>query len=497
MDPKSDHLTLELSALDQILPGYYARMVLCFSRPLDSDQSATVATLQKALAATVTAVPFLAGQVCPALDGEGSRGRLEVRYREDGMIPLHVKDVSKVMRTFAELEQAEMPMSMMDSDLLAPLGVIVPGNPRTAVTDGSQPSTPVVAVQANFVTGGLILVVCVHHATMDGTGLGNLIDLLALHCRSSTAPGPLPASVWDRRSLAVDGHPPVSPERHPEYKIEPAASTPTAPVPAAPPSLPPITSRIFHLSLAKLARLKRDASPADGSSWISTNDGLAALIWHCLSRARAGHLSPEQKAAPSMLGIAVNGRARMQPALAEPYLGNVNLFAHVTAPVLDLIAPSNPLSTSAVAIRKAIAAIDDPHIRSAIALIQSIDDLSRLQPGFQPFLTTDIAMSSWTHMPVYQADFGAQVGGRPRWIRLPQSLFDGLAILLPRRPSTTTAPAKAAAGKDVNEDKDKDEDDDEDKDRTGFDLFISLRADDMASLVQDEQWRKYAGEGVA
>lgn len=56
--------------------------------------------------------------------------------------------------------------------------------------------------------------------------------------------------------------------------------------------------------------------------FLSTNDALCALIWRCAIRARELNSSLESK-----VGMATNGRSRLEPKLPEVYFGNVNFYA--------------------------------------------------------------------------------------------------------------------------------------------------------------------------
>lgn len=84
-------------------------------------------------------------------------------------------------------------------------------------------------------------------------------------------------------------------------------------------------------------------------------------------------------------------------------------------------------------------------------------------PAFATFLGHDLAITAWTDLPLYEADFGNGLG-KPEWVRVPKASFDGLCIILPKRGDG------------------------------GIEVLVGLRSDDMARLKGDEAWREYAQE---
>jgi trichothecene 3-O-acetyltransferase len=163
--------------------------------------------------------------------------------------------------------------------------------------------------------------------------------------------------------------------------------------------------------------------------------------------------------------MAVNARRHLNPPLSPNYLGNVNLFATSLLPLSTLSAPGPAsLASVALSIRKAIVAVNNQHIRSAISLIDSLPNIKALQYGFNSFLGPDIAVTSWEGMGVYGQNWGLGLG-TPEWARTVTSGsgFDGLGIVMPRRPGG------------------------------GLEVMLGLRSEDMERLERDAIWREYCG----
>lgn len=77
------------------------------------------------------------------------------------------------------LRQAKFPFSMLDETMVAPCKTL-PGSPDESTSD----SSPVFLLEANFITGGLLLTFVGQHQTMDMTGQGQIIHLFSKACRN-------------------------------------------------------------------------------------------------------------------------------------------------------------------------------------------------------------------------------------------------------------------------------------------------------------------------
>ncbi|KAL8150728.1 hypothetical protein V2J09_020536 [Rumex salicifolius] len=108
---------------------------------------------------------------------------------------------------------------------------------------------------------------------------------------------------------------------------------------------------------------------------------------------------------PSKLYIPVDARSRLEPNLSPMYIGNAVLKATPVASAGDLV--SNPTSYAADKIHESVARMDNEYLRA------------------HAFECPNLGLTSWTRLPVYEADFG---WGRPTfmgpgWINAKCSCF--------------------------------------------------------------------------
>ncbi|RLM64433.1 uncharacterized protein C2845_PM16G11760 [Panicum miliaceum] len=130
---------------------------------------------------------------------------------------------------------------------------------------------------------------------------------------------------------------------------------------------------IFKLTLADLTRLRSQLPSGEGAPRLSTYIILAAHVWRCVSLAYG--LPPEQ---PTKLFCATDGCQRLQPPLPDGYFGNV-------------IFTATPLAEAG-----------------------------------KIFRCPNLGLTSWTRLPVHDADFG---WGRP--VFMGPITCEGLGFVLP------------------------------------------------------------------
>ncbi|KAL2481109.1 Spermidine hydroxycinnamoyl transferase [Abeliophyllum distichum] len=135
-------------------------------------------------------------------------------------------------------------------------------------------------------------------------------------------------------------------------------------------------------------------------------EAVAGHMWRCVSKARRH--ADEQL---TTLHIPVDYRKRMQPPLPKGYFGNANLRQAATTTSGELL--SKPLAYASSKIREAIEKVTDEFVRSYIALIKTLPDVS-VRRNFHTVGCTlggfygnpNMEITSWTAMPVFEADFG-------------------------------------------------------------------------------------------
>lgn len=158
----------DLDVLGQQLPfKLYTQLCFCFSMPDNaSSHSATIATLTNGLERLSASFSWLAGQVVKAEGSdEGKSDIFKIKpFKETPR--LVVKDLGHdaSIPTMDALRRANFPISMLDESIVAPH--------RTLPESNSDKIAPVFLLQANFITGGLLLTIVGQHNTMDMTGQG-------------------------------------------------------------------------------------------------------------------------------------------------------------------------------------------------------------------------------------------------------------------------------------------------------------------------------------
>ncbi|CAM6123165.1 unnamed protein product [Calypogeia fissa] len=256
--------------------------------------------------------------------------------------------------------------------------------------------------------------------------------------------------------------------QHPEYAVDTPLISPSTASPVWIGTVPTTEIAVFYFSGDALARLKdaargdlaaKNAAKADqqmetGAAfhedsvpWISTNDALSALLWSSITRARhcqgkvedastvstVGTVGGEEGAVgqlESKLGMANNGRHKLNPPLPKTYIGNVNLYSLTVLPVSSLRL-EGALPNVARLVRASVNHIDNKHIRSAVRFIDALPDIAALKPGFAPFMGMDLAITSWAEMGLNGLSWGHGVGTVER-VRVPAINFDGLCVIFPR-----------------------------------------------------------------
>eukprot|EP00250_Pteridium_aquilinum_P010021 c19096_g1_i1 orf=260-2071(+) len=178
---------------------------------------------------------------------------------------------------------------------------------------------------------------------------------------------------------------------------------------------------ILHLTKQQVQELRAKAADKKTGVTFSTYEAVSAHVWRCVTRAR--QLRGEQE---TKLYIATDGRARLRPALPKGYFGNVIFTATPTARAADL--EEEGLSYGAGKIRGALERMDDEYLRSALDYLEMQPNLGALVRGAHTFKTPNLGITSWTRLPIHEADFG---WGRPIFMGPAGIPFEGLAYLLP------------------------------------------------------------------
>lgn len=388
---------IKFSPIDQVTPPIYSRRILVFSRN-DSDREQAVMALRSGLQRTVNEIPILAGQM-----GYASTGWTV----KNGQARLRIKDVDL---GFSELQSSNFSESMLPADMLSSV---------PALTD-PQTEWHACRIQANFIRGGLLLVISINHTTMDGYGITRVIEALARNCRVREGVAPLEPVVIDR---------PVFSESTVDGDIAKLAAYSIV---RGTPNLGPISSRIitasFRLPVQNLGVLKAAASPAE--DWITTHDAVNSLCWrvHARSRLKAGIISDQDTA---RFAFPVDFRRLTTLPLPSHYTGNAVLMNKVGLPVKTLLGPDG-LSQAAAAIRAGVREVDSAYVDNFIAVAKSLETPGQLKINLKlEHRNTGFGSTSYKGFAHSTLDWDPALGRFER-MRLASGVTgEGMSIIMP------------------------------------------------------------------
>lgn len=251
-----DEIT-QLSDLDHLMPKLYVHMIEVFELPADANKDAIINNLLQGLARTLDDYPIVAG----TLHFDNEARRIVVKKQHGSAVSLYVKTAEvDDIPAFSFLDEKDFPVHLLDASKVLPPAFAgqfpVPGQ------DTSATGTPALALQVTFIEGGLILALAVSHQVCDGPGCEAFLDALSRHSAAATqgtvyvSPTPIP----NRSILRATSKPSPSTweKLGPQYPTFKAPDTPSPPPPAdAKP--PAVKTRIWHIPLRNLQKLKAEA----------------------------------------------------------------------------------------------------------------------------------------------------------------------------------------------------------------------------------------------
>ena len=151
--------------------GLYTQLCFCF--PLQGLHLRTQRAIGDYLYAgaerLVKHVPWLGGSVIQSPSGE-----YLIQY--SGSVPAVLcRDLRRPLSDYDDMREARFPSSMLDETIIAP---------RRTLQAGNEEAPPVMMLQANFVKGGLLLVVIAQHNCINLRGQAQCIEVFAKACRN-------------------------------------------------------------------------------------------------------------------------------------------------------------------------------------------------------------------------------------------------------------------------------------------------------------------------
>lgn len=268
----TDEERFKVSTLDYLSGMTFCSFAVFF--PLnDCDQRKSIETLKTGLERTLSQTRHLCGKIEKDLSG----GHSFVK-RKDSTVRLIVQwldspEECEVYPSYDKMAQQNF------------CGTTLRDHNEWGIppmTFGSKPeahpdiSPEVAAYKANFIRGGMVLIMAHHHYANDVMGWSGFTHQLAENCYAYFNQTPFPP--WDSAWLDISRL--IKTEVPEELKID------ASPMPDRHPAQISTEMRLFHLPKSKAAELKILATPPDGSR-ISTYDAFSAFIWRTLTRLRA------------------------------------------------------------------------------------------------------------------------------------------------------------------------------------------------------------------
>lgn len=414
---------LQLSHLDRTFPPTHSKRILCFSLSPDVDRQRVVDYLCIAFHHTIQRVPFLAGSIVPFSVEEGGRPWLR-NLVPQGSARLEVKDLSRELN-FAELERSNFSQNLLNTEQLCPL-------PDVAYV--SEEPVPVCAFQANFIQGGLLLVVSIVHIAADGRGVTQVINIFANQLRKAQS-GELGFPLQQRKDVyhsdrtalvtgngvhgAIENHAAWTSEalnaHHQIRDVETSCQT-------------------FHISAKALLELKRVASapPRGPEAWISTNDAITGFIWRSimLARYRAGILAD---GAITHLAQPIDCRALLR--LPDPYFGNVLYVTKTSMPLALLADGQSGIAEASRMVRAELNSMTAEKFRDLLGYAERTEREYHTRGNIIEDLPVGgIMVTSHFKFGLHEMDFGSIFGdGYMKALRLPaRGTVSGVVIVMPR-----------------------------------------------------------------
>ncbi|KAH8810772.1 transferase family-domain-containing protein [Xylogone sp. PMI_703] len=478
--------TYNLSLADNIPPAINSRYLFIYSTEHEIEspdvfRAALVSRLMRSIKSflrqpedNVLALPQLLGKIYQ----NASNGRLSVKVTKTSTFPFVIST-----RQDVSLEDLKPDLGF-PSRLLDPkvFSTNIEAIAKTDRSGGAQ----AFHIQVTFIKGGYVICVNKHHHLLDATATGHLVRWW-FERAASLVTGDQPCafkleedgnalSIHDQSSLVQLKE--VPQQEHPEWKVVPGAGPHCFGFELPPPSimfvakhlpfikLPPITSAIFHFTPMALKEL-HDSLQSQTSTRISTHDAVVALVWRCVTRARIKTSQGKLNVSESMMSLAVNGRKKLEPTLAEEYFGNAAFLATTTVPINSLIGTGAlSLAEAAKGIRESIMTkATDTNLRSFLQLMAAQEKASDIVNSFKVYMGHDMLITSWENSfgSTGDLDLGC---GEFQTMRLPGGNgFDGLSMVMPAFGQRSTS---------------------------GLEVAIDLLQVTMDSLKTDEEWKQYA-----
>ncbi|KAL6525381.1 hypothetical protein OROHE_015688 [Orobanche hederae] len=397
--------TMYLNACDQIKDILHTPTVYFYKRSAALDAGDAVSRLKESLSKALVLFYPLAGRLSWVPEG-GSR--VELRCNGKG-VHIFEADTEAAVEDYGDFTPTPAIQELIPSvDYTTPIDEI-----------------PLVIVQlTRFRCGGVSIGLGISHVMADGPSALHFVDEWAKIARGS---GPLVPPFLDRKVLETE-------------KLLNSAFDPSVLRP--PPTLigqddklaqkmKPITVAFLNLTKLQIEKLRNKASlefAAAGGRGYSRFEAVAAHIWRSTSKAR-GHVAEQQ----TSLHFVADFRNKMKPPLPKNYFGNALIRVEATDKSGNLL--SSSIGTACKKIRDAVEKVTDDSVRSYLDFLKGLPDVGRFRtldnsgrPKGDFYGNPNLAIISWTALPLYGADFG---WGKEIHMGPGSMGFDGKTFIIP------------------------------------------------------------------
>ncbi|XP_073067049.1 spermidine hydroxycinnamoyl transferase-like [Primulina eburnea] len=400
--------TMYFNASDQIKDISHTPTIYFYKHSAALDAGDAISILKDSLSKALVLFYPLAGRLSWSAEG-GSR--VELHYNGKG-VPIFEAESEAAVEDFGDFTPTSSIQDLIPSvDYTTPIDEI-----------------PMVVVQlTRFRCGGVSIGLGISHVMADGPSALHFVDQWAKISRGGE---PISAPYLDRKVLETD--------KQLDSTFDPSVLRP-------PPTLigqednmeqrkKPITVAFLNLSKLQIEKLRNKANlelqleKNTTSRGYSRFEAVAAHIWRCTSKAR-GHVSEQQ----TSLHFPADFRNKMNPPIPRNFFGNALIRVEATDNSGNLL--SSSLGSASKKIREAVEKVSENTVRSYLEFLKNLPDVGRFRsldnngrPKGDFYGNPNLAIISWTALPLYGADFGwgkeIHMGPGPMG-------FDGKTFIIP------------------------------------------------------------------
>ncbi|MCJ1433652.1 hypothetical protein MMC27_003016 [Xylographa pallens] len=483
-------LSPKVNPFDLMNPNIYVGMKFYFPLRERVRFEQVFTRLQEGLRRTIQLIPELEGKVMRCSEHEMGHKKGDLRITlpplpstatpdsnfvdsSGGPRQLRYKDLSDILPSFEELQATGFVSSAFKDELV----LECPWFPPLP--------TDVLIAQANFVRGGCILAINVHHAGFDGLGVITALRVWAENCRYVQGDSLATCSWLDPESLnrslphilyELEGYAKPAHEVDPNVwgflgfsnpaELQNGNSTvkrvtrPTKsafpPVPPFPrkfdwPPLPPadgrhLMSTTFFIPPENVEKLQQKvlADAAARGAVTSISDIVQAFFWRAAIKARyrvAKELRGETFGPDdiSIMEMPIDARPHFSSLLPSSFMGSCLVTNRPYMPVEELCAPETSIGHIAYLVREAAARITPSLVHDAFTLLQSVPDYSMLTNACMGLAGMHTMMNNMMLFQTGEISFGGEFfanEGVPDTMRIQMDRFNTafrLLIILPMR----------------------------------------------------------------